>query len=1281
MNATFTADFSSFLDACHQAEIAIKGIDDGAANVTGRLERMANSLSGRQVIQQATLMSEAITRLEGGLASLTPAELERVGAVATEAAAKFKALGQEVPADIQRIADAAKAAGEAGESGFAKLNDALSKVGLNLQVLTVAGAGAAIGRLATDTVAFAGHLNDLSAATGINVTELQRLDYAGQQVGVSLDSVASGVEKLQKNLVAGDAADTVEKLGLNVDALRKMDPGDMFEAISARIAEIPDPAERTATAVALLGKSGAELLPLMTANINELAGGYKGMSKEAVDGLDAIGDAWTRLVVQTKSAVGEAITWIEKYGNSLHRLVPALDEIDKKLQTAMHGPSPFQQVANDVEQMAKTLEAVAPKLPTPAKLLGADTSQVEIQSAKLEAALKKSEAELEQYRQAVKKLADELGGAEAAASVGKLADAVADLTRRFGGLSSVGLADLAKKLQDLRAKGADVSPVLDQMNASQLSLALLFPKTTEALGKQAEMWGTYGHLVAPIPDFMTDVGNKLRSLSALLPKASTDFDQLGTRMQKAFGVQTRTELQTTANTLLAMFAEMSASGRYNAAELEKALGVVKQAFAALDSTGQKTGVDLAEALTVAGKSFAQLAQIGGGAFPEIARNIGSVVTAVGAVTTAMQNLTSEKGGFNAANLTALATGWVGVAVVAYQVATAIYSWHQKQKALNAALAEGTIVAFDFGRTAQQAFSPTLVKAIDDSSNSVEAFLQRGGLAGDQLEVVHGKLAELVAGTAKLADVSRALGEALNIVDVVKELGGLSSSNLGMVEARLGDLIDLITIGGPDASKAIDTLSTEIQNLGDYFAAHGDVWDQGFKSLIANAEALGGAVADSATKLLASETDKATKGLTAYLQTGATAYDTIAAKQTELADLQAQYADATADQAPKIKAQIDDTTAALEAQRQILQASGVTTQATAEAAGAALLGTFGLMLKQGSSLVDTIAAVGPGVTALETQLTNTGLTGGDAFGQLQRLVALAGGAISGPALTAVSGLNDALVGLSNTGILNQAMFAGLADQVGQTYGALIDQGADGNTALAAMQPTLQTIWELEQQYGYSVDDATQKLVDQAAAQGIVGEEHKTIAQQMLDATNKISAAVEGLAHAFGVTLPSDMDKTAKAGTDAAKSIADGLGKVPKSLTIDVGYNVANAPGAPSSSGPAATPEYHAMGGIVGGSPVAPTIFTPKGSDTVPAMLTPGEQVLTVDEARAYRAGRAGDTYAINVAISALDTANLQSTVERKVIPLVVDAIRVNRRQARTDFRSVLGVSSDVLGGQS
>lgn len=107
INAKFQADFSDFQTAVSKAEVSLKSFETGAGKVGTSLNKMANSLSGNAIIQQATVMAEAVDRV-GGVSKLTESELRRVSATATEAANKLRAMGQDVPPGIQRIADAAK---------------------------------------------------------------------------------------------------------------------------------------------------------------------------------------------------------------------------------------------------------------------------------------------------------------------------------------------------------------------------------------------------------------------------------------------------------------------------------------------------------------------------------------------------------------------------------------------------------------------------------------------------------------------------------------------------------------------------------------------------------------------------------------------------------------------------------------------------------------------------------------------------------------------------------------------------------------------------------------------------------------------------------------------------------------------------------------------------------------------------------------------------------------------------------------------------------------------
>jgi antitoxin component HigA of HigAB toxin-antitoxin module len=109
ISGKFLADFESFYTACTKAEGSLRSFESGAGKVETSLNKMVDSFSGRKLIQDATLMTEAVNRI-GGTSKLTEAELARVGATATEAVAKMKALGIEIPPAVQKLASSVQQA-------------------------------------------------------------------------------------------------------------------------------------------------------------------------------------------------------------------------------------------------------------------------------------------------------------------------------------------------------------------------------------------------------------------------------------------------------------------------------------------------------------------------------------------------------------------------------------------------------------------------------------------------------------------------------------------------------------------------------------------------------------------------------------------------------------------------------------------------------------------------------------------------------------------------------------------------------------------------------------------------------------------------------------------------------------------------------------------------------------------------------------------------------------------------------------------------------------------
>jgi hypothetical protein len=129
LSATFTANFSSFYDAVEKADTKLQDFGAGADKVGGRLTALGNSFSGVKIIQDATLMVKAVEDI-GGASKLTEKEMQRLGATTNEAVAKMKALGMDVPKNLQEIADKTKAADKSTTDWMGSLTKIAGALGI-----------------------------------------------------------------------------------------------------------------------------------------------------------------------------------------------------------------------------------------------------------------------------------------------------------------------------------------------------------------------------------------------------------------------------------------------------------------------------------------------------------------------------------------------------------------------------------------------------------------------------------------------------------------------------------------------------------------------------------------------------------------------------------------------------------------------------------------------------------------------------------------------------------------------------------------------------------------------------------------------------------------------------------------------------------------------------------------------------------------------------------------------------------------------------------------------
>lgn len=167
----------------------------------------------------------------------------------------------------QEFGKVSKALEAVGVNGGA-LAGTIGKVGLAMAGLS---AGASLAVLISQfdkSVQSAAHLQDMSEKTGASIEKLSAISTIAKIQGTDMDMLSGAMVKLAANMDATggpskSVADALARIGLSARDLKGLDTGSMFEVISRRMGEYGDSAGKTAVAVTLLGKRGAELIPTM----------------------------------------------------------------------------------------------------------------------------------------------------------------------------------------------------------------------------------------------------------------------------------------------------------------------------------------------------------------------------------------------------------------------------------------------------------------------------------------------------------------------------------------------------------------------------------------------------------------------------------------------------------------------------------------------------------------------------------------------------------------------------------------------------------------------------------------------------------------------------------------------------------------------------------------------------------------------------------------------------------------------------------------------------------
>ncbi len=122
-----------------------------------------------------------------------------------------------------------------------------------------AAAGAAIAVGVHKVMESAGHFNDLSNRIGGSVGELMAFELQLKNSGVAAEDSQKILAKMAATVATGNKDGFLRQLGLDPATLRNQSPVAQFNAIGEAIQKLENPSDRTAAAMEIFGKSGAQL--------------------------------------------------------------------------------------------------------------------------------------------------------------------------------------------------------------------------------------------------------------------------------------------------------------------------------------------------------------------------------------------------------------------------------------------------------------------------------------------------------------------------------------------------------------------------------------------------------------------------------------------------------------------------------------------------------------------------------------------------------------------------------------------------------------------------------------------------------------------------------------------------------------------------------------------------------------------------------------------------------------------------------------------------------------
>lgn len=151
------------------------------------------------------------------------------------------------------------------ESSFGALG---KKLGGALAGLSIAALALEMKELFKATALGIDALNDMADATGASVENISALEDVAARTGTKIEAVSTALVKFNTVLIeaqkpGSDAALVLERLGLNAEELRRLDPAEALLRTAQALAKFADDGDKARVIQVLFGKATREIAPLL----------------------------------------------------------------------------------------------------------------------------------------------------------------------------------------------------------------------------------------------------------------------------------------------------------------------------------------------------------------------------------------------------------------------------------------------------------------------------------------------------------------------------------------------------------------------------------------------------------------------------------------------------------------------------------------------------------------------------------------------------------------------------------------------------------------------------------------------------------------------------------------------------------------------------------------------------------------------------------------------------------------------------------------------------------